>query len=174
MTIDKSKIETRLFINNEFVNSVSGKTFPTVQPDTAEVICMVQEADAADVDKAVSAAVAAFKLGSPWRETDGTGRRDLLLNLANLIKRDAEYLAELESLDNGKPMGREEHYGSTADMYLVYQHLYYYAGWADKIQGSTIPVEGNQLCYTRREPVGVCGCIIPWNFPLCKVFICYL
>jgi aldehyde dehydrogenase (NAD+) len=97
---------------------------------------------------------------------DGTGRRDLLLKLADLIERDREYLEELEALDNGKPLGREGQYGTTADVYLTIQQLRYYAGWADKLQGKTIPVDGNVFCYTRREPVGVCGCIIPWNFPL--------
>jgi len=97
---------------------------------------------------------------------DATGRRDLLLKLADLIERDREYLEELEALDNGKPLGREGQYGTTADVYLAIQQYRYYAGWADKIQGKTIPVEGNFFCYTRIEPVGVCGCIIPWNFPL--------
>lgn len=97
---------------------------------------------------------------------DGTGRRDLLLKLADLIERDREYLEELEALDNGKPLGREGQYGTTADVYLTVQQFRYYAGWADKLQGKTIPVNGNVFCYTRREPIGVCGCIIPWNFPL--------
>jgi len=166
MTIDVAQIETRLFINNEFVNSESGKTFATLRPDTEEVICEVQEADKADVDKAVAAAEEAFKLGSPWRSMDATDRRDLMLKLADLIVRDRDYFEELEALDNGKPLGREDYYGTKADIYLVIQHFRYYAGWADKIQGSVIPVEGNNLCYTRREPIGVCGCIIPWNFPL--------
>jgi len=166
MTIDTAKLETRLFINNEFVNSSSGKTFETVNPATEQVICSVQEALAEDVDKAVDAAKKAFALGSPWRSMDVTARRDLMLKLADLIKRDASYLEELESLDNGKPLGREGQYGTTADVYLTYQHFRYYAGWADKIQGTVIPVEGNNLCFTRREAIGVCGCIIPWNFPL--------
>jgi acyl-CoA reductase-like NAD-dependent aldehyde dehydrogenase len=97
---------------------------------------------------------------------DGTGRRDLMLKLADLIERDRAYLEELEALDNGKPLGREGQYGAAADLHLTIQHYRYYAGWADKLQGSTIPVDGNVFCYTRKEPVGVCGCIIPWNFPL--------
>jgi aldehyde dehydrogenase (NAD+) len=144
----------------------SGKKFPTVRADTEEVICEVQEADAADVDMAVAAAVNAFKLGSPWREMDGTGRRDLLNKIADLLEREKDYFEELESLDNGKPLGREGQYGTMGDIYLTIQHFRYFAGWADKIQGSTIPVEGNILCYTRKEAVGVCGCIIPWNFPM--------
>jgi aldehyde dehydrogenase (NAD+) len=97
---------------------------------------------------------------------DGSTRRDLLLKLASLIERDADYLVELEALDNGKPMGNEAQYGSILDVAVTVKHYRYYAGWADKIQGKTVPVDGNVLCYTRREPVGVCGCIIPWNFPL--------
>jgi len=163
MTIDISKIETRLFINNQWFNSSSGKTFNTVNPATEEVICAVQEADEADVDKAVAAAKAAFSIGSEWRSMDGSKRRDLLLKLAELIERDMEYLEELESLDNGKPLGRNGAYGSKFDMMGSAAGFRYYAGWADKLQGKVIPVDGNNLCYTRREPVGVCGCIIPWN-----------
>jgi acyl-CoA reductase-like NAD-dependent aldehyde dehydrogenase len=114
----------------------------------------------------VAAAKAAFALGSPWRNMDGTGRRDLMLKLADLIERDREYLENLEALDNGKPLGREGQYRTSMDVHLVIQHYRYFAGWADKITGSTIPVDGNIFCYTRKEPVGVCGCIIPWNFPL--------
>jgi aldehyde dehydrogenase (NAD+) len=162
-----SEYETRLFINNEFVNSVSGKTFPTVNLVTEEVICHVQEADKGDVDLAVAAAKEAFKLGSPWRKMNATGRRDLMIKLADLIVRDTEYLAKLESLDNGKPTGLDgKVYGSAVDLHLVNQCLRYYAGWADKVQGKTVPVDGDFLCYTMHEPVGVCGQIIPWNFPL--------
>lgn len=97
---------------------------------------------------------------------DGTARRDLMNKFANLVERDGEYLVELEALDNGKPMGLEGQYGTKTDIGLVIKHFRYYAGWCDKLVGKTIPVEGNHLCYTRREPVGVCACIIPWNFPL--------
>lgn len=166
LNIDTSKIETRLFINNEFVNSVSGKMFDTINPATEEVICSVQEADAADVDIAVKAATDAFALGSPWRSTSGPERRDLLLKLADLIERDGEYLSNLESLDNGKPLGIGSYYGSKGDVALIVKCYRYYAGWADKITGETIPVEGNLFCYSRKEPIGVCGCIIPWNFPM--------
>jgi acyl-CoA reductase-like NAD-dependent aldehyde dehydrogenase len=114
----------------------------------------------------VAAAKAAFALGSSWRSMDGTGRRDLILKLADLIERDRDYLVKLESLDNGKPFGLEGQYGSAGDVHLLIQFYRYFAGWADKITGSTIPVDGNIFCYTRKEPIGVCGCIIPWNFPL--------
>lgn len=97
---------------------------------------------------------------------DGTGRRNIMLKFADLIERDREYLEQLEALDNGKPLGREGQYGTKADLHLVIQHYRYFAGWADKMMGKTIPVEGNVFCYTRKEPLGVCACIIPWNFPL--------
>ena len=114
-----------------------------------------------------AAKAAAFALGSPWRSMDGTGRRDLILKFAALIDRDRDYLVKLESLDNGKPLGHEGQYGSAREVYLVIQFYRYFAGWADKLTGSTIPVDGsNVFCYTRKEPTGVCGSIIPWNFPL--------
>lgn len=94
---------------------------------------------------------------------DGSARRDLLLKLADLIERDATYLEELESLDNGKPLGRNGQYGTVTDINLAIAQYRYMAGWADKIHGRVIPVDGNNLCFTRREPVGVCGCIIPWK-----------
>eukprot|EP01013_Petalomonas_cantuscygni_P030774 TRINITY_DN56822_c0_g1_i1.p1 TRINITY_DN56822_c0_g1~~TRINITY_DN56822_c0_g1_i1.p1 ORF type:complete len:492 (-),score=143.88 TRINITY_DN56822_c0_g1_i1:271-1746(-) len=154
--------ETRLFINGEFVPSVSGKTFDTVDPATESVICQLQEADAADVDKAVKAATEAFKT---WKDAAPTHRRDLMLKLADLISANIDYLAQLESLDNGKPFATSG-YGSKADLGLVISCLRYYAGWSEKIQGKTIPVDGQFLVYTKHEPVGVVGQIIPWNFPL--------
>jgi len=164
--INPMEIETRLFINNEFVNSVSGKTFDTINPATEETICSVQEADAADVNIAVKAAKDAFALGSPWRSMDGSARRDLLLKLADLIERDGLYLSNLESMDNGKPTGEGTYYGSAVDVEMVAKSYRYFAGFADKITGDTIPVEGDLFCYSRKEPIGVCGCIIPWNFPM--------
>jgi aldehyde dehydrogenase (NAD+) len=159
--------ETRLFINGEFVNSLSGKTFPCVNPTNEEVICEVQEAGEEDVEKAVSAARAAFSKGSEWRRMPSSRRRDLMLKLADLVERDHAYLAELETLNNGKPLASDRKtYGSFADIHLVVQCLRYYAGHADKLLGTTIPVDGKQLVYTVREPVGVCAGIIPFNFPL--------
>jgi len=153
---------TKIFINNEWVDSVSGKTFPTINPATGEVICQVQEGDKADVEKAVKAAKAAFKLGSEWRTMDASKRGVLLNKLADCIERDRVYLASLESLDNGKPFQD----AFNIDLSLTIKCLRYYAGWADKTHGKTIPVDGSFLSYTRHEPVGVCGQIIPWNFPL--------
>lgn len=157
------KIEyTKLFINNEFVNAKSGKTFETVNPANGKVIANVAEADAADVNIAVQAAKNAFKLGSPWRRMDAIDRGYLLNRLADLMQRDAAQLAALESLDNGKPY----QIALNVDVPGSIETLRYYAGWADKVQGKTIPVRGDFFTYTRHEPVGVAGQIIPWNFPL--------
>src|SRR5271156_888992 len=153
---------TKLLINGKWVNSASGKTFPTINPATGDVITQVAEADEADVDKAVAAARAAFETGA-WRRKMTPSQRGAMLNrLADLIEKHADELAQLESLDNGKPY----HIARAADLPLTIACYRYYAGWADKIQGKTIPVNGNYFCYTKHEPVGVVGQIIPWNFPL--------
>ena len=152
---------TKLLINNRWVESASGKTFPTVNPATGEEICHVAEADAADVDKAVHAAREAFEKG-PWRKMSAAERGKLLNKLADLIEKNADELARLEALDNGKPY----QVAKAADLPLTIACYRYYAGWADKIQGKTIPIAGDYFCYTRLEPVGVVGQIIPWNFPL--------
>ena len=153
---------TQLLINNQWVPSESGKTFATVNPATGEEIAQVAEADAADVDKAVKAARAAFERG-PWRRKMPASERGRLLNrLADLIEKNADELAQLETLDNGKPLT----VARGGDVRLTIACYRYYAGWADKIQGKTIPIDGNYFCYTRLEPVGVVGQIIPWNFPL--------
>ena len=153
---------TKIFINNAWHNSVSGKTFPTINPATGKKICDVQEGDKADVDKAVKAARDAFKLGSPWRTMNASERGRLLYKLSDLIERDQEYLALLETLDNGKPLAES----SDEDLPEVIATYRYFAGWADKIHGKTIPIDGSYACFTRHEPVGVCGQIIPWNYPL--------
>ena len=152
---------TQLLINNRWTEAVSGRTFPTINPATGEVICQVAEADAADVDMAVKAARHAFERG-PWRKMAAAERGRLLNKLADLIEKHADELARLESLDNGKPYK----VAAAADLPLTIACYRYYAGWADKIQGRTIPISGNYFCYTRLEPVGVVGQVIPWNFPL--------
>jgi len=152
---------TRLLINNQWVNSESGKTFPTINPATGEEIAQVAAADSADVDRAVRAARAAFE-GGPWRKISAAERGRLLNRLADLIERNADELALLESLDNGKPY----QVAKAADLPLTIACYRYFAGWADKVQGKTIPIAGDYFCYTRHEPVGVVGQIIPWNFPL--------
>jgi len=152
---------TKLLINNRWVEAASGRTFPTINPTTGEEICQVAESDAADVDLAVKAARHAFERG-PWRRMAASERGRLLLKLADLIEQHAEELARLESLDNGKPY----QVAKAADLPLTIACYRYFAGWADKVQGRTIPVAGNYFCYTRLEPVGVVGQVIPWNFPL--------
>src|SRR5271169_612062 len=153
---------TKLLINGRWVDAASGKTFPTLNPSTGDPITQVAEADAADVDKAVAAARAAFDHG-PWRKKLSASGRGVLMNkLADLIEKHKEELAELESLDNGKPY----QVALAADLPLTIACYRYYAGWADKIQGKTIPVQGRYFTYTKHEPVGVAGQIIPWNFPL--------
>jgi len=153
---------TQLFINNEWRNSVSGKTFATFNPATGEKIADVQEGDKADVDLAVEAATNAFKLGSEWRRMDAAQRGYLLNKLADLMERDLVYLASLETLDNGKPYA----VAYLGDVPLSIATYRYYAGWADKNHGKVVPIAGDYFCYTRHEPVGVVGQIIPWNFPL--------
>src|SRR5215470_6778746 len=153
---------TKLLINNKWTDAASGKTFPTINPATGETIAQVAEADAADVDRAVGAARAAFDNG-PWRKKLTAAQRGVLMNkLADLIEKNADELAQLEALDNGKPY----HVARGADLPLTIACYRYYAGWADKNHGKTIPVQGNYFCYTKHEPVGVVGQIIPWNFPL--------
>jgi aldehyde dehydrogenase (NAD+) len=153
---------TKLLINNRWVEAASGKTFPTINPSAGEVITHVAEADAADVDKAVAAARAAFDNG-PWRKKMSASQRGVLINkLAELIEKHADELAQLEALDNGKPY----HVARAADLPLTIACYRYYAGWTDKIHGKTIPAQGKYFSYTKHEPVGVVGQIIPWNFPL--------
>ncbi|MGA2135710.1 MAG: aldehyde dehydrogenase family protein [Bryobacteraceae bacterium] len=152
---------TKLLINNRWIASQSGKTFATIDPSTGEEICQIAEADAADVDIAVAAARAAFEHG-PWRKLPASERGRLLHRLADLIETHADELARIEALDNGKPYS----IAKAVDVAATVACYRYFAGWSDKIQGKTIPVDGNYFCYTRHEPVGVVGQIIPWNFPM--------
>ncbi len=153
--------QTRLLIDGQWVESASGKRFPTFNPATGEQIAEVAEADQADVDRAVVAARRAFESG-PWSRMSAAERGRLLYRLADLVEENLEELAALETLDNGKPIRDSR----AADLPLSIACYRYYAGWADKIEGKTIPINGPFFCYTRHEPVGVCGQIIPWNFPL--------
>src|SRR5580692_13205376 len=152
---------TKLLINNQWVASQSGKTFPTYNPATGKEIAQIAEADAADVDKAVKAARYALERG-PWRKTTASERGRFLNRLADLIEQNADELAALETLDNGMPLT----VARNVALPLIIAHFRYFAGWADKNHGKTIPINGNFFCYTRHEPVGVVGQIIPWNFPL--------
>ncbi len=155
-----------MFINNQFVNAASGKTFPTYNPATGEVLAQVAEGDREDVDRAVKAARKAFE-GDAWAYMSASQRGRLIWKLADLLEARTEEFAQLESLDNGKPLA----VARVADVPLAVDLFRYMAGWATKIEGNTIPISaGNKrtqfLAYTRREPVGVVGQIIPWNFPL--------
>jgi len=152
----------QLFINNEFVDAVSGKKFDVLNPSNGEVICQVAEAEAVDVNKAVDAAVAAFDRRAPWRTMDAGVRGLLMYKLADLIEQHQTELATIESMDNGKPF----QIAYAADIALCIKCIRYYAGWADKNHGKVIPVDGPYFNYTLHEPVGVCAQIIPWNFPL--------
>ncbi|MXW16818.1 MAG: aldehyde dehydrogenase family protein [Gemmatimonadetes bacterium] len=154
-------IRTRLWIGNEWADAEGGGRFTTVNPATEEVIAEVAEARADDVDRAVQAARAAFADGK-WRRMNPHKRSRLLWNLADLVEANADELGHLETQDNGKPYFEARR----IDVPSVAQTLRYYAGLADKVQGDTIPVPGPFLNYTLREPVGVVGAIIPWNFPL--------
>ncbi len=154
----------QLFINGEFVDSESGKVFTTYNPATGEGLTTVAEADKIDIDRAVKGARAAFEEGSPWRKMNSVDRTRCLLKLADLIRTNAEELSELETLDTGKPIFES----SKFDIPQAAECFEYYAGWVTKITGETIPVSkgGDAFAYTLREPIGVCGQIIPWNFPL--------
>ena len=162
ITKEEVKIKPgKLFIDGKWVDSVSGKTFDTLNPATEEVITSIAEGDSADIDLAVTVARKAFEDG-PWGKTDARERGRILLRVMDLIEKNKDELALLETLDNGKPISET----TNADLPLVIDCLLYYAGWADKIHGETIPVRGEFFNYTLREPVGVVGQIIPWNFPL--------
>jgi len=159
--VDVALPELKLLIGNRWVAAESGRTFATINPSTGEAICQVAEADAADVDAAVHAAREAFEHG-PWRTMNASARGRLLYRLADLIEANAEGLAQLEALDNGKPVS----VARAVDVAKTVACYRYFAGWADKVHGKTIPIDGDFLCYTRHEPIGVVGQIIPWNFPM--------
>ncbi len=152
--------DQKMLIGGKWVNSVSGKTFETQNPTDGSVICNVAEGDKADVDLAVKAARHAFE--NVWSKTNASERGRLLYKLADAVEKNKDELAALESLDNGKPIAD----ALNADLPLTIQCYRYYAGWADKIYGQTIPIDGPYFTYTRHEAIGVVGQIIPWNFPL--------
>jgi aldehyde dehydrogenase (NAD+) len=152
--------QTRLLIDNKWVDPVEGGEFETYNPATGDVIARVAAGTAPDVDRAVKAARRALESG-PWSTMDAADRGRLLYELADLVEKHAAELAALESWNCGKTIG-----DAKGDMEGVANTLRYYAGWADKVEGRTIPVRGSFLSYTLRQPVGVVGQIIPWNFPL--------
>jgi acyl-CoA reductase-like NAD-dependent aldehyde dehydrogenase len=152
----------RLLIGGEHVPAADGRTFATVDPSTGREIAEIAHAGAEDVARAVAAAREAFANG-PWGSMPAAGRERLMHALADALEAHAEELAQIESLDNGKPVGLAQY----VDVNGAVGHLRYFAGWPTKIEGGVLPVAApNMHVYTRREPVGVCGQIIPWNFPL--------
>jgi aldehyde dehydrogenase (NAD+) len=151
----------KLLINNEWVNALSGKTFSVINPATEEVLGEVAQAGPEDVDNAVRVARRSFEQGA-WKKMSARERGKLLYRLADLIERNTQEIAELETKNNGKPL-RET---TGVDVPFVVDTFRYYAGLADKIHGETIPVSGDYFNYTLREPMGVVAQIIPWNFPL--------
>jgi len=151
-----------MLIGGQWVPAASGKTFATINPATGTVLAQVAEGESEDINRAVAAARKAFESG-PWPKLTPSQRGRLLWKLAELIEQHADELAALETLDNGKPIK----YSKAADVPLTADHFRYFAGWATKLEGETIPVSSpNMFTYTVREPVGVVGQIIPWNFPL--------
>ena len=151
----------KLFIGGKWVDAASGKTFPTINPATGETITVLAEADERDVEAAVSSARKAFESG-PWPEMSAAERGKLLWKIGDLIDMHNEELGTLETLDNGKPIFESRQ----VDMPMAAEVFRYYAGWATKIHGETVPVRGPFLNYTLREPIGVVAAIVPWNFPL--------
>lgn len=151
----------KMFIGGNWVASQSEKTFDAINPATGDVLTEVYEGDAEDVDLAVKAARHAFDHG-PWKTMPASKREYLINKLANLMEGNSEVLAQLDTLDNGKPINETR----TGDVPLAIDHLRYYAGWATKMVGQTIPAQHSVFTYTRHEPIGVVGQIIPWNFPL--------
>jgi len=157
----------KMLIDGKWVNAASGKTFPTYNPATGEVLAQIAEGDKADVDAAVKAARKAFESG-PWPRMSASQRGRLIWKLGDLIEANVEQFATLETLDNGKPLA----VARAADVPLAADLFRYMAGWANKLEGTTIPLsvpytpKAKYLAYTLREPVGVIAQIIPWNFPL--------
>jgi phenylacetaldehyde dehydrogenase len=157
----------KMLINGKWVDSASGKTFPTYDPSTGEVLAQIAEGDREDINRAVKAAREAFDHG-PWPRLTASERGRMIWKLGDLIEQHLEEFAELETLDNGKPLK----IARAADVPLAVDLFRYMAGWATKIEGSTIPISvpytpgAKYLAYTLREPVGVVAQIIPWNFPL--------
>ena len=154
----------KLIINGEAVDAASGRTFTTMNPATEEPLCAVAEAGVEDVDRAVKAARAAFESG-PWPRMKPAERQKALFRLGDLILAHGDELARLETLDNGKPIFESRQ----IDVPMVANCFHYFAGWATKLAGETLPVNPAFFTYTLREPLGVVGAIIPWNFPMIMV-----
>ncbi len=164
LTATKAKVEPgKLLINGEWVEASGAGTLDTINPATGEVITQISAGTAEDVDRAVQAARRAFDdPAGAWQKISAGERGRLLWRVADLIEQNIEELAELETLDNGKPIFESRY----VDLSMVVEVFRYYAGWATKIHGETINSRANAFTYTLREPIGVVGAIVPWNFPL--------
>lgn len=158
-TLDFLNTSQKMFVNGEWVSAAKGNSFESIDPSNGTILAEIPLADSLDVDRAVSAAQNAFD--TQWKSRAGSDKSLLIWRLADLIERDIQVFMELETLDNGKPIGKAEY-----DVKATINHFRYYAGWATKIAGSTLPTSQDRLVYTKKEPLGVVGLIIPWNFPL--------
>ncbi|HEY8183794.1 MAG TPA: aldehyde dehydrogenase family protein, partial [Thermoanaerobaculia bacterium] len=161
-TATEQTLRNQLFINGEFVDAKSGKTFSTINPATEEKIADVASAGGEDVDAAVKAARAQMEPGSEWQKMKPRDRAKILWRLADMLVKHADEIGRIETLDNGKPIFESQFVDTPA----AAECLYYFAGWSGKVTGETIPVQDNAFTYTLREPIGVVGAIVPWNFPL--------
>ena len=159
-TTAAERFPSQLIIGGERVDAAGGGTLAVINPATEEELAPVASATAADVDRAVRSAREAFE-SSAWRGTSARQRGAMLWRLGDLIEQHKDELARLETLNNGKPL-----FESHIDIRLTVATFRYYAGWADKVHGETIPIDGNALNFTLREPLGVIGAIVPWNFPM--------
>src|SRR6266550_6527586 len=157
-----STLPNQLFINGDFVDARSGQTFATINPATEEKLADVASAGVADVDAAVKSARAQMEPGSEWQKMKPRDRAKILWRLADMLVKRADEIGRIETLDNGKPIFESQFVDTPA----AAECLYYFAGWSGKVTGETIPVQDNAFTYTLREPIGVVGAIVPWNFPL--------
>ena len=155
-------LRNQLFINGDFVDARSGQTFATINPATEEKIADVASAGAEDVDAAAKAARAQMEPGSEWQKMKPRDRGKILWRVAEILSKNAEEIGKIETLDNGKPIFESQFVDTPA----AAECLYYFAGWSGKVTGETIPIQDNAFTYTLREPIGVVGAIVPWNFPL--------
>src|SRR5262245_27953295 len=160
-SVAKTSVRTyQNYVNGQWVGSASSETFPVYDPSNEEVIAQVASSNAADIDKAVKAARASFDSG-PWATTTAQDRGRILFKLADKIRQNTAQLADLECRNTGKPIVEAEY--DIADVATCFE---YYGGLANKVTGSVNPVPANALSFTMREPIGVAGQIIPWNYPL--------
>src|SRR5437899_9794192 len=158
----EKSFRNQLFINGEFVDAKGGKTFPTINPATEEKITDVAAAGPEDVDAAVRAARAQMEPGSEWQKMKPRDRGKILWRIADILTQRAEEIGRIETLDNGKPIFESQFVDTPA----AAECLYYFAGWSGNVCGETIPIQESGFTYTLREPIGVVGAIVPWNFPL--------